>query len=126
MKYRLLEFLRQPGDGSEFDLEVFESQDLERAVDIDSVKCSNWCHKAQKNIDSITPDDCEKCFNHDIIAGKLTARSNGAEYPIVAGVPRILPAELLQERLHKKHADFLTKYGGNFKEEERFSYRIEE
>jgi SAM-dependent methyltransferase/uncharacterized protein YbaR (Trm112 family) len=125
VKYRLLEFLQHPQDAAPFDIEVYESRDLIRTIDLDAVSCSAWCHRKKTEVAEVKIEDCQACYNHEIMAGKLTATTTGAEYPIVAGVPRILPAELLKERLEKNHASFLEKYGDRFKASTGFTYVIE-
>lgn len=125
MKYRLLDFLQHPEDGTGFEVEVFESRDLVREINLDNVQCKTQCHRHNVSTANVDIDACKACYNHEVMAGKLIAKKTGAEYPIVAGVPRILPSELLKERLEKKHIDFLRKYGQRFNENSGFTYDIE-
>lgn len=123
MKYRLLEFLKAPGTDEGFSVEVYNSRQLQRDIVIDRVKCSAWCHKEGKPTNQVTVTDCRNCYNLEITEGKLTA--GAIQYPIVAGVPRILPRELLRETLQTHHADFLVRHGADFDTSLGIDYAVE-
>ncbi len=125
MKYRLLEFLQQPGTDESFTVEVYESRQLQRDIDIHGVRCASWCHKENKASALVDITDCRSCYNLEITEGKLTAGASGAQYPIVAGVPRILPRELLRETLEIDHPGFLSKHGDKFDASLGIDYAIE-
>ena len=79
MKYRLLEFLKEPETDEGFTVDVYSSRQLQRDIDIDRVQCSTWCHKEDKQTNQIRVTDCRNCYNLEITEGKLTA--GAAEYP---------------------------------------------
>jgi SAM-dependent methyltransferase/uncharacterized protein YbaR (Trm112 family) len=108
-----LDVLCDPATHEPFDLEVFESRELEREVHLSSIPCRRWCYRKRSSIDKVGRDDCEKCYNEEIISGRLITKKSANEFPIIEGVPRILSGELLETVL-ARHRSFLFEYGGRF------------
>lgn len=81
MKRKLLDIIRCPVDGSEFDLEVSKS----RAEKIDAAACKRVFG------DSADPSAVEERYGEEILEGTLVSRKSRHRYPIIEGVPRLIP-----------------------------------
>ena len=81
MKRRLLDMIRCPVDGSEFDLEVSKSR-VER---IDGTACKRFFG------DSADQSVIEGLYGEEVLEGRLVSRKSHNPYPIVDGVPRLIP-----------------------------------
>lgn len=81
MKRRLLDIIRCPVDGSEFDLEVAKG----RAEKIDAAACRRVFG------DSADQSAVEGLYGEEILEGRLVSRKSHNTYPIVDGVPRLIP-----------------------------------
>lgn len=81
MKRRLLDLIRCPLDGSEFDVEVSKSQ-IEK---IDPAACK------QVLGESVDLAAAEARYEEEILEGTLVSRKSHHTYPIVGGVPRLIP-----------------------------------
>ena len=53
--------------------------------------------------------DCEICFGLEIEEGMLHCDDCGRSFPIIKGIPRILPDELREDVLAEYHPDFIEK-----------------
>lgn len=110
MKYRLVELLQCPNSGGPLKLQVFKSDEKHHDLnEINSVQCKKWCERKQCDVSSISVNDCNDCYRIEIEEGKLISQ-NGYEYPIIGGIPRLLPSTLISETLVSYHAEFLEKY----------------
>lgn len=81
MKRRLLDMIRCPVDGSEFELEVSKSR-VER---IDGAACKRVFG------DSADQSAIEGLYGEEVLEGRLVGRKSHHTYPIVDGVPRLIP-----------------------------------
>ena len=81
MKRRLLDMIRCPVDGSEFDLEVSKS----RAEKIDAAACRRAFG------DAANQSAIEEQYQEEILEGTLVSRKYHNTYPIADGVPRLIP-----------------------------------
>lgn len=81
MKRRLLEVIRCPVDGSEFDLEITKS----RVEKIDRAACKRVFGE------SADQSAIEALFGEEIEEGKLVSKTSRNVYPIIDGVPRLIP-----------------------------------
>lgn len=81
MKRRLLDIIRCPVDGSEFDLKVSKS----RAEKVDKAAC------ARVFGEPTDPAMIEDRYGEEILEGTLISRKSRQSYPIVEGVPRLIP-----------------------------------
>jgi ubiquinone/menaquinone biosynthesis C-methylase UbiE len=96
MKHRLLDFLRCNNCGRDgLRLVNAVTREISFKHELDHVKCQNFCAFKQIAVSgsTIKPRDCVSCYGQEIVEGKLTCEC-GKEYPIVAGIPRFLPARL--------------------------------
>ena len=118
MKYRLVELLQCPKTRGSLTLEIFQSTKNNQKVDaINSVECKKWCTRLECSATEVATDDCIKCYQIDINEGKLVSEG-GDEYPIIEGIPRLLPPQLLAESLATYHTKFIEKYKLNFSKSE--------
>lgn len=115
MKHRLLEILCCPECNSSFLLHVYKvtQQDLNLSLS-NSARCKYWCALNKSKPEDVTPSICTDCFNEEIIEGKLTCKTCNNHFPIIMGVPRILPKHLLAESLATYHTDFQKRYHKEF------------
>lgn len=81
MKRRLLDIIRCPVDGSEFDLEVAKS----RTEKIDDKACRRVFG------DSVNVALIKEQYGEEILGGTLVSRKSQNTYPVVDGVPRLIP-----------------------------------
>lgn len=111
MKYRLLEILCCPECGKDLKLDVFKSEPRQ-AVDLPSfpsVRCRQWCARTATPPDRVKVEHCISCYATEIVEGVLECRC-GNVYPIIGGIPRILPKKLLLETLANYHKSFLRQH----------------
>lgn len=125
MKYRLLDFLAEPTSGETFDLEVFEEQIIARQSSQREALCARTCHRLNIPVEQAIAGECRDCHRHEVTQGKLISQVTKVEYPVIDGIPRILPAELLNPLLQKVHVDYLQKYGARFKGLGGIDYGVE-
>lgn len=125
MKYRLLDFLVEPTTGEMFDVEVFEERIVPGRVSERLVCCNGICHRLGVPKDDVAETECKACQQYEIVQGKLVSSESKIEYPIINGIPRILPSDLLSPLLKDVHFDFLHRYGSRFTAFGGLDYRVE-
>lgn len=107
MRLRVLDFLACPDCQSPYEVKVFK-RDKRNALsaEMTQVRCGDYC--AREGIatpqQALKATDCFLCYTDEIIDGILTCKC-GSNYPIVGGIPRILPNAL------EEHDEFVKKYG---------------
>ena len=91
MKYRLLELLRDPVDGTRLKMVNVKTESGRRSPTLSAVRCSEFCGLKGKPVSEarVTAQDCVNCYSSEIIEGQLVSTS-GNTYPIVGGIPRLL------------------------------------
>lgn len=114
MKYRLMDFLVEPSTSEPFVVDVFETRNVADVATTRELKCRQFCHRLGCAVDKVDAGECASCHAHEIMQGKLISRDSGIEYPIVNGIPRILPKELLNSLLKDVHSEYLRRYGLRF------------
>jgi ubiquinone/menaquinone biosynthesis C-methylase UbiE/uncharacterized protein YbaR (Trm112 family) len=94
MKYRLLDLVKAPGDGSRLSVRNATVRQVPFNVPLTEVKCQTHCGLKNRPVieAKVTPDDCRTCFSQEIVAGELVSESGGV-YPVVGGIPRLLSTE---------------------------------
>ena len=114
MKYRLIELLQPLTERSVLRVKVTRQMDVPFTAPLDGVQCSSFC--AFKNAPigkvSLTPADCAQCFSKEVIDGELVS-DGGSSYPIVNGIPRMLPPEM--KDFHKKNQETFSLEWKHFK-----------
>jgi SAM-dependent methyltransferase/uncharacterized protein YbaR (Trm112 family) len=133
LKYRLMDLLLCPECRRQLDLKVFEV--IEKKYEKNPVvTCKNFCHLYKAELGNLEPN-CKICYGSEIVEGLLRCAC-GRRYPIINGVPRLLPDRLIGE-LAKHHSGFLRKHhipvrtdGKDAKEKEKtfqsFSFQWQE
>ena len=104
MKRRLLDWVVCPRCGSRPRLEVFLEEIVSLPEPIAAPACSSYCarHDCERPVDIEPPPDCTACFRHEVAEGLLSC-SCGASYPIVGGIPRLIP------EAEREYADFYAR-----------------
>ncbi|MBK8970218.1 MAG: class I SAM-dependent methyltransferase [Hahellaceae bacterium] len=125
MKYRLLDFLVEPNTGEGFDLHVFEEKIIDSMPLSEGKKCSSHCFRLNKDSDGIDSAECQKCPRHEVIQGKLVSKVSRIEYPVINGIPRILPSDLLQPLVQNVHNDYVRRFGKQFAKLGHLNYEVE-
>ena len=93
MKHRLLDLLQCNCGCDGLRLVSAVTREISFKHELDHVKCQKFCAFRQIAVrgGAIKPHDCVSCYGREIVEGKLTCEC-GKEYPIIAGIPRFLPA----------------------------------
>jgi ubiquinone/menaquinone biosynthesis C-methylase UbiE/uncharacterized protein YbaR (Trm112 family) len=91
MKYRLLDLLSDPVDGTRLRVEGARTRSVAGVPHLTEVKCADFCGLMGRTVANaqVTAHDCAKCYASEIVEGTLVSQS-GRRYPIVGGIPRML------------------------------------
>lgn len=91
MKYRLIELLVDPSDGSRIRVVDPEVQSAAFDGEFHAPKCSQYCafRDCAPSTGTVSPLDCKECYSTEIVSGSLVSES-GNRYPITKGIPRLL------------------------------------
>lgn len=112
MKYRLLDILRQPGTGGRLALREATVEDVSGEVPLEESgpACRYFCalRDAPPAEAGVGAEECRACYAREITAGRLVAE-DGAEYPILGGIPRFVPDDLRAD-LKKIQATFSAEW----------------
>ena len=91
MKYRVLDLLKDIGNGNQLRVEKARVQTVPFKHRLTEVKCQRYC--GLKNCPvaeaNVTVQDCTNCYQQEIVEGEIVSDS-GNRYPIVGGIPRLL------------------------------------
>src|SRR5262249_28838141 len=93
MKYRLLDILKDPVDGSRLTLKNPRIRKTTFKEALSCVKCQTLCAFKNCAAAEVTPRDCTSCYSQEIMEGELVSES-GNNYPIKGGIPRLTSSEL--------------------------------
>src|SRR5213592_3670130 len=106
MKYRLVDLLQPLSESSQLRVKVTQKTKVPLNGSIQEVKCKSYCARKDARICQVpvTPADCVQCYSEEILEGELIS-DGGSNYPIVKGIPRILPVEM-RGFLEKNKATF--------------------
>lgn len=102
MKQRLLDYLCCPTCRGDLALEAFLHKDKHPGLEL-----------FEGSRPAVVPEVLAP--GEEIWEGKLTCQGCTSEYPIIAGVPRLLPAELLAASLQEFHTEFIRQYRERFR-----------
>ena len=110
MKYRLLEILCCPACQGDLQLEIYKKEQLDdKVVGSATSLCRKHCGFHNLPVNEIKPTGCSGCYQVEILEGKLICKC-GYACPVINGIPRILPYELLIETLSQYHHEYVESY----------------
>jgi SAM-dependent methyltransferase len=109
VKRRLLDLLLCPNCHGAFALEAFQ-EEATRGWRAESVACVERCAWRGTPVDdSLSADDCARCYATDVLEGRLDCAGCGARFPIINGVPRLLRPALLA-RIKLRYPEFFARH----------------
>lgn len=111
MKYSAIDVMACPECNRPLQLKVFEEAHLpERRTGIFTSPCGEYCSRREtlSRASSSGQMDCAECMRHEILSGVLTCGC-GMWFPVIRGVPRLLPGELQGTTL-SYYPEFFKKY----------------
>jgi len=106
MRYSLVELLRTPITGQPLHLEVFATRTCKNAEGW--ARCRHYCSRL--NCPPFSQDSCRICGQEEVIEGRLISEDGREQYPIIEGIPRLLPQEYMGE-IWKRYPLWLKRYG---------------
>lgn len=112
MKFRLFDLLICPEcKGENLRLKIFSKRTIDHKIDSNKVYCKYHCEFYNRDVNDV--ENCEECFSWEIEEGKIECKDCNTEYPIIKGVPRMLP-KYLWDNLVKFHKEFFKRYKDKF------------
>lgn len=110
MKMRMMDLLLCPHCRESLELHVFSESGNDYRGKIPGPVCRHFCHLRKRNLEGKRLGfDCTDCFRKEITEGLLTCRC-GRYYPIIGGIPRMLPDSLRDDFIRGEFSSFLKKY----------------
>jgi len=106
MRCGLIELLRTPVTGQALRLEVFKKG--KRNLSKGWAHCAYFCSRMNRIISGDEP--CDICGQEEVIDGCLISEDGLEQYPVIEGIPRLLPQEYMIE-MWDKYPQWLDKYG---------------
>ncbi len=108
MRYYFLELLACPiCKHNPLILHVFEEEESNDVPDVNSVRCKEFCGYLGKNVKEVSLSVCKECVKKEIISGILICPNCGRWYPIIEGIPYMLPDEYRDKKIDR---EFLIKH----------------
>ena len=113
MRYRLVEMLACPDCGGDVRLNVLSTSQNNFGESAIHPRCQRFCAFHDRDVESLAESSirCEACYSAEIDQGTLTCASCPAWFPIIDGIPRLLPLSLRDEVLMRYHPDWVRRYG---------------
>ena len=108
MRYYFLELLACPiCKHNPLILYVFEEKESNDVPDVNLVRCKEFCGYLRKSVKEVSSSVCKECVKKEIISGILICPNCGRWYPIIEGIPYMLPDEYRDRKIDR---EFLNKY----------------
>ncbi len=115
MKFRVMDLLICPECKKEnLKLIIFSKKIVSHSINSNKIYCRHLCEFYKKNIEKV--NNCNECFGWEIEEGIIKCKNCNVIYPIINGIPRMLPKYLWKE-LVRFHTEFFGKYKTYFKED---------
>ncbi len=111
MKYRLMDILACPMcKGFPLELIVFKVEEYpNRQIPSEPPLCELYCSYKELPVKELDSPPCMECIKKEITEGVLFCRQCNRWYPIIDGIPHMLP-DYLREKEKEKELDFLSKH----------------
>jgi len=110
MKNRLMDILICPDCKKKLNLDIYKKIIITNNSEIDKSPCQKICSFEDRLIDNdVNIEVCRRCYQVEILQGYLNCKC-GNKYPIINGIPRFLPKNLLR-CLNDRYPSFFSKYG---------------
>jgi ubiquinone/menaquinone biosynthesis C-methylase UbiE/uncharacterized protein YbaR (Trm112 family) len=118
MKYRLLDLLKDPTDGTRLRVEPTSMKTVPFAHELHTVRCEQFCGLRSCSVVEarVTSEDCTRCYSQEILEGDLVSES-GRRHPLTGGIPRLF-SPATANWLQKNQSSFSLEWK-NFKFGER-------
>ena len=117
MRYSLVELLRTPITAQTLHLEVFKKRS--RGGSNGWMGCAYFCSRTNRPISD--DEDCHSCSQEEIVDGRLISEDGLEKYPVIGGIPRLLPQEYMVQ-VWDQYAQWLDNYTSAYHSvESRFS-----
>jgi uncharacterized protein YbaR (Trm112 family) len=108
LRYYFLEILACPiCKHHPLKLYVIEEKESSEAPDPRSVKCKEYCGYLNKRSSEVPLEVCQECVKKEIVTGVLICPKCGRWYPIVDGIPYMLPDEY---RIKRVDREFISRF----------------
>ncbi len=124
MKWYFLELLACPVcKASRENLLLYPIEEIEEdvKVDVEKVRCREYCGLHRIPAEKVPIDECKKCVRKRIVTGVIVCRNCGRWYPIMNKIPSMLDDKYMDMKLYKK---FVREYWDKIPEEIRKLMKI--
>jgi uncharacterized protein YbaR (Trm112 family) len=112
MRYSLINLVACP-ECKNFPLKliVFEKKEEPRDFKVEEPFCDLYCGLREKYIKDIKEGEmnCKDCLRNEIVSGILICNNCNRWFPILEGIPRMLP-DRLRKKKKEEDVNFLRKY----------------
>src|SRR5438876_802367 len=109
MKRRLVDLIVCPRCGGRFALES-HAEEAVPGWTPSRVACSTVCAWRETTVErGVSPSDCARCYQSDVVEGRLRCTACRADFPIINGIPRLLSPALLA-CMRSRYPDFFSRH----------------
>jgi len=117
MRYYFLELLACPiCKYSPLILYTFEEVESSNVPEVNLVRCKEFCGYLRRSVKDVPISVCKECVKKEIISGILICPKCGHWYPIIEGIPYMLPDEYRDKKIDSAFIDkYFDKIPNNLK-----------
>ena len=109
MKRRLVDLIVCPRCGGRFALES-HAEEAVPGWTPSRVACSTVCAWRETTVErGVSTSDCARCYQSDVVEGRLRCTACRADFPIINGIPRLLSPALLA-CMRSRYPDFFSRH----------------